>query len=214
MPWALRTRPCPCPPSHWLGISPQLAERQSDFLWMMNFTPMRWVEPEPRQVMAPAPASAVPRDGLQAQTGPPHDRTQARAHWLTEEGWTPRRLARARLLPTTSPATRRSRRCDELMRLDGTLQATCQRCGRDCHWLAAGMQASIPQSAPVVAAVRRSQTCAPTGRSGPTSPWPWREQDNASTGALLEAFGERLPVMTANAAAAVQDVRLAQTTAA
>ena len=40
------------------------------------------------------------------------------------------------------------------------------------------------------------------------------EQDNASTGALLETFGERLPRYDRiNAAAAVQDVRLAQTTA-
>ena len=87
---ALACVPGPVPALRRTGsvFHPQLAERQDDFLWMMNYADALHQNQEPDKSWR-LRWHLLSSEWAQAQQGRPMTRTQARAHWLTEEGWTP-----------------------------------------------------------------------------------------------------------------------------
>ena len=196
-------------------FTPQLAERQSDFLWMMNYADALDQNQEPDKSWR-LRRHLLSSEWAQAQQGRPMTRTQARAHWLTEEGLdTTRRLARARLLLTHKPGDPAFETLRELMRLDRDAAGNLSNAAAETAigWLQDAGQYSAERGL-LWQQYARSQSLRANRPLWADITVALAEQDNASTGALLETFGERLPRYDRiNAAAAVQDVRLAQTTA-
>ena len=89
------------------GAAPDDRHEQPDpacpAVWMMNYADALDQNQEPDKSWR-LRRHLLSSEWAQAQQGRPMTRTQARAHWLTEEGLdTTRRLARARLLLTHKP---------------------------------------------------------------------------------------------------------------
>lgn len=196
-------------------FTPQLAERQNDFLWLMNYADALDQNQEPDKSWR-LRRHLLSSEWTQAQQGLPMTRPQARAHWLTEEGLdVTRRLARARLLLVNKPGDPAFETLRELMRLDRDAAGNLSNAAAETAigWLQDAGQYSAERGL-LWQQYARSQSLRANRPLWADITLALAEQDNASTGALLDTFGERLPRYDhINAAVAVQDVRLAQTSA-
>ena len=193
-------------------LTPQLHARQSDFLWLMNYADALDQNQQADQ------AWRLRRHLLAQQRQQMHaaSAAEARQRWLTEEGLdTTRRIARARLLMTQRPGDPALAILRELLRLDQDAEDSLSNAAAETAigWLqdageytaergylwhqyarAHGLRANRPLWADITVALA--------------------EDDKAATGQLLQEFDERLPRYDrVNAAAAVHDVRLAQSAA-
>jgi hypothetical protein len=196
-------------------FKPQMPERKSDFLWLMNYADAldQNQETDKSWRMRKHLLSA---EWASAHRGQSMSRAQARERWLTEDGLdATRRLARARLLLQQKPGDPAFDTLRELLRLDrdargnlsnaaaetaiGWLQDAGQYAGeRGLLWQQYARSQSLRANKPLWADITVALA----------------EQDKAATGALLETFGERLPRYDRiNAAVAIQDLRQAQTVA-
>ena len=180
-------------------FTPQLAERQNDFLWMMNYADALDQNQEPDKSWR-LRRHLLSSEWAQAQQGRPMTRTQARAHWLTEEGLdTTRRLARARLLLTHKPGDPAFETLRELMRLDRDAAGNLSNAAAETAMAGCRTRASIPQSAACCgSSTHAAKACAPTGHSGPTSLWPWRSKTLHPPEPCWKPLASACPVTTAS----------------
>lgn len=197
-------------------LTPRLAEHQSDFLWLMNYADALDQNQETdrswrlrRHLLSQQwQAMRLGHAGL--------SRAQARQRWLTEEGLqATQRIARARLILMQTPGDAAPEVLRELLRLDGDGQGNFSNAAAETAigWL---------QDAGEYTAERgflRHQYARNQALRANRPLWAeitvaLAEDDKAATGQLLQEFDERLPRYDrVNAAAAVGDIRLAQSAA-
>ncbi|WP_232828859.1 tetratricopeptide repeat protein [Simplicispira lacusdiani] len=199
-------------------LQPRIASHQTDLLWLMNYADALDQNQQSdrawrlrRHLLSAEWQKARQNDG-----GPRLDHAQARARWLTEEGLDEvRRLARTRLQLMQRPGDEGLETLRELLRLDrdarggfsnaaaetaiGWLQDAGEYTAeRGFLWHQYARSHSLRSNRPLWAEITVALA----------------EKDKAATGQLLETFDERLPRYDrVNAAAAVGDIRRAQTAA-
>lgn len=212
-------------------LTPRLMAHQHDFLWLMNYADALDQNQQSERAWQMR-RRLLSRQWQDAQEGrPPRlTPTQARAQWLSQEGLdATRRIARARLILTQQPGDAAQNVLRELLRLD--MDQNHQ--SKDQEGKDKGASSSYSNAAAETAIgwfQDAGEYSAERGflwhqyarsRSTPSNQPLWAEitvalaeDDRAATGQLLQRFDERLPRYDrVNAAAAVGDVRLAQTAA-
>lgn len=194
-------------------LQPRVQAHRNDLLWLMNYADAL------DQNQQSDRAWRLRRYLLSQEWQKVHrnvSTTQSRARWLTEEGLnTTRRIARTRLQLTQRPGDVGLATLRELLRLDrdarhglsnaaaetaiGWLQDAGEYTAeRGFLWQQYARSHSVQANRPLWAEITVALA----------------EKDKAATGELLEIFDQRLPRYDrVNAAAAVGDVRLAQSAA-
>lgn len=199
-------------------LTPHLAERQGDFLWLMNYADALEQNQESDRAwrLRRHLLSQQWQAARQGANGERLSRAQARQRWLTEEGLdATRRIARARLVLMQQPGDPAHEVLRELLRLDSDAQGNYSNAAAETAigWL---------QDAGEYTAERgflRHQYARSQGQRANRPLWAeitlaLAEDDKAATGQLLQQFDERLPRYDrVNAAVAVGDMRLAQSAA-
>lgn len=194
-------------------LQPRVRSHRHDLLWLMNYADALDQNQQSDRAWR-LRRYLLSQEWQKAQRNVTN--TQARAHWLTEEGLnTTRRLARVRLQLTQRPGDAGLATLRELLRLDrdarnglsnaaaetaiGWLQDAGEYTAeRGFLWQQYARTHSVAVNRPLWAEITVALA----------------EKDNISAGELLEIFDQRLPRYDRiNAAAAVGDVRLAQSAA-
>ena len=199
-------------------LQPRFAAHQTDLLWLMNYADALDQNQQSDRAwrLRRHLLSAEWQKARQSDSALQLSHAQARVRWLTEEGLDDvRRLARARLQLTQRPGDAGLQTLRELLRLDrdargglsnaaaetaiGWLQDAGEYTAeRGFLWHQYARSHSLRSNRPLWAEITVALA----------------EKDKAATGQLLDTFDERLPRYDRiNAAAAVGDVRRAQTAA-
>lgn len=199
-------------------LSPHVAEREGDFLWLMNYADALEQNQEADRAwrLRRHLLSQQWQAARQGQDGRRLTPAQARQRWLTEEGLdATQRVARARLILLQRPGDPAQEVLRELLRLDrdarggysnaaaetaiGWLQDAGEYTAeRGFLWHQYARSRSLRTNRPLWAEITVALA----------------EDDKAAAGRLLQEFDERLPRYDrVNAAAAVGDIRLAQSAA-
>ena len=197
-------------------LTPHVAERQGDFLWLMNYADALEQNQEADRAWR-LRRHLLSQEWQAMQQGSTRlSRSQAQQRWLTEEGLdATRRIARARLTLMQRPGDPAQEVLRELLRLDGDVRGNFSNAAAETAigWLQDAGQY------PAERGFLRHQYARSQAQRANRPLWAeitlaLAEDDKASTGQLLQEFDERLPRYDRiNAAAAVGDMRLAQSAA-
>ncbi|WP_231940699.1 tetratricopeptide repeat protein [Acidovorax sp. RAC01] len=194
---------------------PRIAAHQTDFLWLMNYADALDQNQETDKSWR-LRKHLLSEEWAKAQGGQPTTRTEARQRWLSDSGLEEtRRNARARLLLLQKPGDPALDALRELLRLDRDAQGKYSNAAAETAigWFQDAGEYSA-ERAFLWHQYARSQSLRANRPLWADITVALAEKDLAATGQLLETFGERLPRYDrVNAAAAVQDVRMAQTAA-
>lgn len=199
-------------------LSLHMAEHKDDFLWLMNYADALEQNQEADRAwrLRRHLLSQQWQDARQGRNGQRLTPAQARQRWLTEEGLdATQRIARARLILLQRPGDPAQEVLRELLRLDQDAQG---------HYSNAAAETAIGwlQDAGEYQAERgflwhqyaRSRSLRSNRPLWAEITVALAEDDRAAAGQLLQDFDERLPRYDRiNAAAAVGDIRLAQSAA-
>ena len=194
---------------------PRIAAHQEDFLWMMNYADALDQNQETDKSWR-LRKHLLSQEWDKAQTGKRLTRAQARQRWLTESGLEEsQRNARARLILQQKPGDAGLDALRELLRLDRDAQGNYSNAAAETAigWFQDAGEYTA-ERAFLWHQYARSQSLRANRPLWADITVALAEKDLAATGQLLDTFGERLPRYDrVNAAAAVQDVRMAQTVA-
>lgn len=194
---------------------PRIAANQEDFLWMMNYADALDQNQETDKSWR-LRKHLLSQEWDKAHKGKRLTRAQARQRWLTDSGLEEtQRNARARLILQQKPGDAGLDALRELMRLDRDAQGNYSNAAAETAigWFQDAGEYSA-ERAFLWHQYARSQSLRANRPLWADITVALAEKDLAATGQLLDTFGERLPRYDrVNAAAAVQDVRMAQTVA-
>jgi len=194
---------------------PRIAANEGDFLWMMNYADALDQNQETDKSWR-LRKHLLSEEWNKAQEGKRLTRTQARQRWLTESGLAEaQRNARARLILQQKPGDAGLDALRELLRLDRDAQGNYSNAAAETAigWFQDAGEYTA-ERAFLWHQYARSQSLRANRPLWADITVALAEKDLAATGQLLDTFGERLPRYDrVNAAAAVQDVRMAQTVA-
>ncbi len=194
---------------------PRIAAHQADFLWLMNYADALDQNQETDKSWR-LRRHILSQEWAKAQGGQAMTRTEARQRWLSDSGLEEtRRNARARLLLQQKPGDQALDALRELLRLDRDAKGNYSNAAAETAigWFQDAGEYSA-ERAFLWHQYARSQSLRANRPLWADITVALAEKDLAATGQLLETFGERLPRYDrVNAAAAVQDVRMAQTAA-
>lgn len=201
-------------------LQPHAAQRQRDFLWLMNYADALDQNQQTDQAWR-LRRHLLSHQWQQAQRqtdeqGQRLTRSQAQQRWLTQEGLdTVHRIARTRLMLTQNPGDPARAVLQELLRLDRDAKGNYSNAAAETAigWLQDAGEFTAERSF-LYHQYARSHSLRSNRPLWADITLGLAEDDKASTGELLEAFDERLPRYDRiNAAAAVHDIRLAQSAA-
>lgn len=194
---------------------PRIAANQGDFLWMMNYADALDQNQETDKSWR-LRKHLLSEEWDKAHEGKRLTRAQARQRWLTESGLEEaQRNARARLILQQKPGDAGLDALRELLRLDRDAQGNYSNAAAETAigWFQDAGEYTA-ERAFLWHQYARSQSLRANRPLWADITVALAEKDLAATGQLLDTFGERLPRYDrVNAAAAVQDVRMAQTVA-
>ena len=197
-------------------LTPHAAAHQADFLWLMNYADALEQNQEADRAWR-LRRQLLSREWQAMRQGTTRlSRAQAQQRWLTEEGLdATRRIARTRLILMQKPGDAAQEVLRELLRLDRDAQGNFSNAAAETAigWLQDAGQYSAERG------FLRHQYARSQSQRANRPLWAeitlaLAEDDKAATGQLLQQFDERLPRYDRiNAAAAVGDIRLAQSAA-